>query len=227
MKSVMIMGGGRIAFYLAKALQEMHIRVKLVEISHERCLELAERLPEALIIHGDGSDEQLLLSENLSEMNAFVAITGRDEDNLIATLAAKQNGVRKVIAKINRLNYSPTIKSLGIDSIVSPKLITANYIMRYVRGLKNAMGNPVNTLYKIMNEQAEAMEFIASKTTQFLNIPLKNLAIRDDILVAAIARRNKVIIAHGDDVIKSGDSVILIAKNKALHDLNEIVRAHE
>jgi len=222
-KSVIIMGGGRIAYYLAKYLDEMEIKVKIIEIDRERCVELTELLPKALIIHGDGSDESVLHSENLSSMGAFISVTGRDEENLIAALLAKQYGVQKVVAKINRVNYFITIKNMGIDSVVSPKLITANYILRYVRGLQNAMGNPVDTLYRIMGDQVEAIEFTANQYTEFLDTPLKKLKVAEGILIAAIVRKNEIIIPHGSDVIKANDNVILITNEKKLADLNDII----
>jgi len=222
-KSVMIMGGGRIAYYLAKYLQEMEIKVKIIEKNKDRCLELSELLPKALIINGDGSDETILNSENLDSMGAFVAITDRDEDNIIAALLAKQYGVKKSIAKISRENFFDAIMNLGIDNIVSPKQITANFILSYVRGLKNAMGNPVDVLYKIMENKAEAIEFTAGKTTKFLDVPLKNLKLKEGILIAAIIRKNDIIIPHGSDVIKEKDNVILFVKDKELTDLNDIV----
>jgi trk system potassium uptake protein TrkA len=222
-KNVMIMGGGRISYYLAAYLDEMNIRVKIVEIDRGRCMELTELLPRALIICGDGSDEALLKSENISEMGAFVAITGRDEDNLISALMAKQYGVGKVIAKINRLNHSDIIKSLGIDSVVSPKLITVNYILRYVRGLQNAMGNPVNALYRIVGDKAEVIELIAGNYAKYTDIPLKKLNVKKGILIAAIVRKNEIIIPHGNDVLKSGDNVILITKDKIVTDLDNII----
>lgn len=226
-KNVMIMGGGRIAYYLAKFLGGMDIKVKIIEINHERCTELTEMLPHTLIICADGSDEALLKSENLSEMGAFVSVTGRDEDNLISALLAKQAGVGKVVAKINRIGYSSAIKVMGIDNVISPKWTTANYILRYVRGLQNAMGNPVNTLYRIIGDQAEVMEFTAAESAKYSNVPLKKLNIVKDILVAAIARKNEIIIPHGSDVIKPGDNVILIAKDKIITDLDHIVEAGE
>lgn len=226
-KNVMIMGGGKIAYYLAKYLDEMEIKVKIIEIDRERCIELTELLPNVLVIHGDGSDEIILQSENLSDMGAFISITGRDEDNLIAALLAKQNGVQKVIAKINRVNYAGVIKGMGIDNVVSPKLIIANHILRYVRGLQNAMGNPVDKLYRVMGDRVEVVEFTANKFTSFLDSPLKNLKVVGGVLVAAIVRKNEIIIPHGNDAIKIGDKVILIAKDKILTDLNDMVEQGE
>jgi trk system potassium uptake protein TrkA len=226
-KSAMIMGGGRVAYYLAKYLDEMEIKVKIIEMRRERCVELTELLPNMLIIHGDGSDESVLQSENISGMGAFISVTGRDEDNLMSALLAKQYGVHKVVAKINRMNYASAIKNMGIDNVVCPKLITANYILRYVRGLQNAAGSPVNTLYRIMGERVEAIEFTAGASTKFLDVPLKKLKVAEGALVAAIVRKNEIIIPHGNDAIKEGDSVILIAKDKKLADLNDIAELEE
>ena len=226
-KNVMVMGGGRIAYYLAKFLEEMEVGVKIIEIDERRCIELTELLPDALIIHGDASDESVLHSENLENMSAFISVTGRDEENLIAALLAKQYGVPKAVAKINRINFSAAIKNLGIDNLVSPKITTANYILRYVRGLQNAANNPVKTLYRIMEGRAEALEFTADSRTRFLDVPLKRLKVAPGILVAAIVRQNEIIIPYGNDVIKERDSVILIAYDTILSDLNEMVSSEE
>ncbi len=222
-KNVMIIGGGRIAFYLAQYLNEAGMKAKIIEIDKDRCYELSELLPDTLIIQGDGSDEALLNSENLCDMDAVVTLTGRDEENLLTALYARQCGVQKVIAKINRLNYATLIKNMGVDCVVSPKQITANGIIKFVRGLKNAMGNPVETLYKIIGDRAEAVEFVAGQTTKFLNIPLRYLKLVDGVFFAAIVRKNEIIIPHGKDVIKLGDSVIMIVKDKQFSDFNDII----
>lgn len=222
-KNVMIMGGGRVAYYLAKYLDEIGIKVKIIEINRQRCVELNELLPHTLIICGDGSDDMVLHSENIADMEGFVSVTGRDEENLISALLAKQCRVKKVIAKINRMSYADVIKNMGIDSIVSPKLITANHILRYVRGLQNATGNAVNTLHRILEDKAEAVEFTVDKPMSFLNQPLKKIKLARGVLLAAIVRKNEIIIPHGNDVIRMKDIVILIAKDKRLQDLNDII----
>jgi len=224
-KNVMIIGGGRIAYYLAQYLEEAGMKAKIIEIDKDRCYELSDLLQNTLIINGDGSEEAVLNSENLCDMDAFVAVTGRDEENLLTALYAKQCGVHKVIAKINRENYISLIKDMGIDSVVSPKQITANSIIRYVRGLKNAMGNTVETLYKIIGGKAEAIEFIAGQSTKFLNKPLRDLKLKEGIIVATIVRKNEIIIPHGKDMIRQGDSVILIVKDKHISDFNDIIAA--
>jgi trk system potassium uptake protein TrkA len=222
-RNVMIIGGGRVAYYLAKALDEAGMRVKVIEIDHERCLALSELLPHAIIIHGDGSDEAVLQSENLSDMGAFISLTGRDEDNFMAALLAKQAGVPKVVAKINRLNYISVIKRAGIDSVINPSLITTNIILRYVRGMKNALNNSLEALYKIVDNQAEAVEFSIQEQTAFLDVPIRKLKLVDGVLLAVLVRKNEIIIPHGDDVLKKGDSVILISKNKKIYNLNDIM----
>lgn len=224
LNSAILMGGSRLTVYTARYLLSMGVHCKVIEQSLERCRELTGQLPEALIIHGDGSDEQLLLSENIEDTDVFITASGRDEENLISAMIAKQLGVKKCIAKISRLANSQTFYKLGIDSIVAPKLITVDEIVRYVRGLKNAWGNPANALYTIMNNQAEVSEFTADDDTLFLNKPLMEIPFPDDVLVAAIVHENKVRIAHGQDSIHSGDSVIIISKKHLIQDLNDIVR---
>ncbi|NLL56489.1 MAG: Trk system potassium transporter TrkA [Clostridiales bacterium] len=221
-KSVMILGGGRLSYYLAKNLNEIGIKVKIIEISKQRGNELSELLPNVLIICGDGTEETLLHSESIQHMDAFVALAGRDEDNLITALVAKENGVRKCIAKINKIAHTNLLNKIGIDSIVSPKIVTANHIIRFARSLKNAIDNPVNTLYKLIDDKVEALEFVADSHTKFLDIPLKDINFVKNIMIAALLRKNNIIIPHGNDVIKERDSVILIAKDKTFSDLNEI-----
>lgn len=222
-RNVMVVGGGMIAHYLAMNLKLNDIKVKIIEINKERSIELAEMLPDTLVINGDGTDKTLLDSENLSEMDAFIALTGRDEENLISAMMAKQSGVKKVIVKTTRIDNPALFHDLGIDSVVNPKLITTNYILKFVRGLNNAQGNPAETVYKIVDEKAEVLEFVANKSTKFLNIPLKNLNLVSGVIIGAIARHNEIIIPHGDDLIKLGDSVIVISIDKRISDFNEII----
>ena len=222
-KKVMVVGGGMIAHYMAMNLKLNDIKVKIIEMNKERSIELAEMLPDTLVINGDGTDKALLDSENLSEMDAFIALTGRDEENLISAMIAKQSGVKKVIVKTTRIDNPELFHDLGVDSIVSPKLITTNYILKFVRGLSNAMGNPAETVYKIVDGEAEVLEFVANKATKFLNIPLKKLKLANGIIIGAIARRNDIIIPHGDDMIKQGDNVIVISIDKRISDFNEVI----
>jgi trk system potassium uptake protein len=217
LKNVMIMGGGRIAIYLANLLTEMDMKVKILEIDKEKCIELSELLPDSLIINGDGSEEELLQSENISDMDAFISMTGIDEENIMAALIAKQNGAKKIIAKISRLNYLNVAKNLGVDSVISPKLITSNRILTYLKR------DNIETLYRIIEGKAEIIEFIATKESKVSNIKIGNLNLPHDVIIATIVRRNEIIIPHGEDMINEGDRVIVIAKNKNIKKLNDVL----
>ncbi|NLB44153.1 MAG: Trk system potassium transporter TrkA, partial [Clostridiaceae bacterium] len=207
-RRIMIVGGGRIGYYLSRIVLELGMKVKLIEIDRDRCQELSELLPEALIIQGDGTSTDLLESENLYDMDAFVALTGRDEDNLIVSLLARQAGVQKVITKVARINSESLIKALDLDSIISPRLITANHILQYVRGLKNAETTSLETLYKTANGQAEIIEFLVKQDRWYLNTPLKKLKMAKNAIIAAIVRKNEIIIPHGSDDVHRNDRVI-------------------
>lgn len=222
-KNVMIVGGGRIAYYLSNQIIEMGMKVKIIESNLKRCNDLAELLPHGLIIHGDGTDEDFLHSENVSDMDAFVATTGRDEDNLMVSMLAKNNGVKKVVAKVTRMNYSGIVKGFGIDSIISPKTITTNSILRFVRGMRYAKGSSIQTLHRLLDGQVEAIEFLANASSRILGIPLKKLKLVEDVLIGAIIRGTTIIIPHGSDQIQSGDSVVVITKRPNIDQLDAII----
>lgn len=222
-KNVMLVGGGKIAYYLAKNLLDMNMRVTIIEQNEERCIELSGALPKAMIIQGDGSNQHLLEEEGVADMDAFVSLTGIDEENIILSLYAKSQQVHKVITKINKITFGGMTESLGLESIISPKNLTANHIVSYVRARQNSRGSNVKTLYKIVDGQAEALEFAVTDKTPFLGIPLKTLNLKPNILVACIARKGRLIIAGGDDAFELGDTVILITMNQCLDDLNDII----
>ena len=221
-RSVFIVGGGRIAYYLTRQLKGFGLKVKLVERDEARCRQIAELFPQALVICGDGTDPGLLSAEHLSGSDAFVALTDRDEENLIISLYAMQAGVSKVVAKSNRQNYTSIAHSAGVESVVSPKLTTAGQILRLVRGLQNSKGSAMTALYRIAEGRAEAMEFVVAPSTQHLGIPLKDLRLRKGILIAVIVRGTKVIIPEGSTTLESGDNVIVVARDSGLLDLNDI-----
>ncbi len=221
-KNVFVVGGGKITYYLASILERMNIHVKIVEQSEARCLQLSEVLPHCLIIQGDGTDQELLESENFSDTDAFVALTGRDEDNLIISFYAMQRQVTKVVSKCNRQNYAGIAHNLGLESVISPKLFTANQILQIVRGMQNSKGSVMNTLYKIADGGAEAMEFVVGENTLHLGTPLKDLKLKKNILVAVIIHQGKTIIPLGSSTIEKGDTVILVSKDHAILDINDI-----
>lgn len=222
-KNVTLIGGSRIAIYLTWILEDMGMNVKIIEMNKERCHLLSEILSSALIIYGDGTDQEVLDNENIQSADVAVALTNMDEENLISSLYAHQCGVPKVILKINRHNYIQIIKRLGLESIISPKLTTANNILRYVRALDNSQGIAVEKLYKILNDEAEVAEFTAKNSPNLLDIKLKELNLKSDVLIAALVRNKKIIIPFGNDCIKEGDKVIVVTKSGFITDLSEIL----
>lgn len=215
-KNVMIIGGGRITYYLYKLLNDMGMNIRIIEIDKERCIELSDLIPNALIINSDGTQENVLLSENIDNMDAFISVTGIDEENLMSSLLAKKLGVKKIITKISRDNYFSLVRSLGIDTIISPKLITADQILKYVRG------NTLQSLLRVMEGKAEILEFEIDKYYDFLNKPLKELHIASNSIIATIVRNKEVVVPHGNDIIKEGDRIIVITKEKSIADLNTL-----
>ena len=221
-RNVFLVGGGRIAYYLAAILDRLGMRVKIVERSEERCRVLSEALPHATILCGDGTDQQLLEEENVAAADAFVALTDRDEDNLIISLYAMQQGIAKVVAKSNRQNYAGIAHAAGLDSVISPKLITAGQILQVVRGMQNSKGSVMNALYKIADGHAEAMEFVANDTTRHQGVPLKDLALKKGILIAVLVHQGRIIIPDGSAVISAGDTVIIVSSSHGILDINDI-----
>ena len=221
-RNVFVVGGGRITFYLAALMERMNMKVTIVERKEERCRQLSELLPHTLVINGDGTDQELLESENMAANDAFVALTDRDEDNLIISLYALQKGLKKVVAKCNRQNYTGIVQHLGLDSVISPKLITAGHILQVVRGMQNSKGSVMNALYRIAEGGAEAAEFAVNGTTRHLHTPLKDLRLKRGVLIAVIIHQGQVIIPVGSSVISSGDTVIIISRGMGILDVNDI-----
>ena len=222
--TVLIIGGSRTSYYLTKVITKLGMSVKIIEINPEKCVQLADTMKEAMIIQGDGTDQEVLESENLDEIDAFIAMTGRDEENLIMAMYALDRGVNKIIAMTTRMNLSNIVNKLGLDSIVDPKLITASYIIGYVRGMQNSKGSIVETLYKIMDGKAEVISFIANASTHFLNIRIKELSIKKDIVIACILHKSIVTIPHGNESIQAGDKVLIVTKgHHIIKDLNDIL----
>ena len=221
-KRVFLLGGGKIANYLIPMLDRLGMRVKVLEMDEEHCRELADRHARAIIVQGDGTDQEVLDSERVSDYDAFVALTDRDEDNLIISLYAMQQKIPKVITKCNRQNYAGIVRSLGLDSIISPKFISSSIILRVVRGLQNSQGSVMNSLYRIADGAADAMEFTIAPGTPNLNIPLKDLHLKKDTLIAVIVRDQQIIIPEGSSVLKAKDRVIIIARSGKVKDLPDI-----
>lgn len=222
-KNVMILGGSRTAYYLAKRLCRIGISPKIIEKDPARCQELCEELPKATIIYGDGTEKELLLEEGLLDMDAFVALTGTDEENILLSIFAKNHNVPTIIPKVNRAEFVDMAKSLGLDCIVSPKECTTAVMLRYARAIKNSMGSNVETLYKLMDGKVEALEFNVKADFEAINIPLKDLKLKKSILLAGIVRGKKVIIPGGEDVILPEDKVLILSMENDLNDLKDIL----
>lgn len=223
-KNVMILGGSRTAQYLADMLLSIGCDVKIVEKDEKRATELCEALPKAVILHGDGAQQELLLEEGLPSLDAFVSLTGMDEENILLSIFATSHNVPKVIAKVNRDELTAMAHKLGVDTVISPKKAIADLIVSFARALQNSVGSNVETLYKLMDGDVEALEFNVREDPRLTGIPLKNLKLRDHILIAGIIRDRKTVIPGGNDTILSGDRVVVIAAGQRLSDLSDILR---
>ncbi len=223
-KNVMLLGGSRTAHYLAEMLLESGGSVKIIERERDVCEHLSEALPKAVIINGDGAQQELLLEEGLRSLDAFVSLTNMDEANVLLSIFASNQNVPKTIAKVNRDELVGMSENLGLDTVVSPKKIISDVIVSYARALENSMGSNVETLYKIADGKAEALEFNVKPDSKVVGIPLKTLEIKKGVLVAGIIRDRKTVIPMGDDVILSGDNVVVVAADQGLRDLDGILR---
>jgi trk system potassium uptake protein TrkA len=212
----MVVGGGRITYYLVQLLLEMNMNIKIIEKDEEVCALLSEELPGALLINGDGTDNTLLEAEHLDAVDSFIALTGRDEENIISSLIATHHNVEKVITKVSRLDCPTVINQLGIDTIISPQDVMTNHILKYVRG------NAMESLHRIMDGQGEVIEFIATEEDTLVGIPLSKLPLVDDVLIATIVRRNEVVIPNGNDMINVGDRVLIITTHN-INGLQDII----
>ncbi len=218
-----IVGGGRTSYYLAKQLLDMGISVKIIEKDLKRCEELSVLLDKAMIICGDGSDEKLLAREGLSDAESFIALTGIDEENILLTLHARNNPNTKVITKVNRITFNKVIDSLDLGSVVYPKYITAETIIAYVRAKKHTMGSNLETLYHIFGDRAEAIEFKIKEDSRIVGIPISELPLKKNLLLACITRGGRVIIPNGSDKICIGDRVVIVTMESGYRDITDIL----
>ena len=218
-RNAMIIGGGDVALYLGRMLLNSGIQVKIVEKDLARCEELAELLPKAAIIHGDGSDKELLEEEGIHNTEGVVCLTGIDEENVVLSLFAKTCGVRKIITKVNRVAFEEVFESLNLDTMISPKNI--KLIVQYVRGMQNSFGSNIETLHRSMDDQAEALEFVIRDNFSKTDIPLSQLSLRPGVLVGAIYRNGRFIVPRGADVIRRGDTVLIITSIKGVNDISD------
>lgn len=216
-QSVLILGGGRISFYLAEKLCSMGMRVKIIEQNQERCRDLAERLPDVLVLRGDGSDIDLLKREGIKETDGFVAVTGIDEENLLLSLLAKQVGAKRVVAKVSRPSYTPLVERLGVDAAISPRLIMVSEILRFIRGGR------LLSLFLLLNGQAEVFELIVQKGSKIAGRPLKASGMPKGAIVGAILRGDDAIIPEGNDVIMENDRLVVFTLGHIVHNVESLI----
>lgn len=222
-KDVLIIGGGKISTYLAESLIKNKYNVKIIEKNYNHCLELSELLPNASIIYGDGTDQVLLEEEGIDSCDAIIALTNLDEENIIISLYANKKEVGKIITKVNKSSFAALVETIGVASVISPKDITASRVISYVRSASNTHGSNIVQLYKLVNNRVEAIEFIAKEQSKTLNVCLKDLKLKTNVLIASIIRNSEVIIPSGLDKITVNDSVIVISTGQILDDLDDIL----
>ena len=223
-QTVMICGGGRVGFYLAKQLCTMNMDVKIIEHSQERCEQLCEALPGVTIIRGDATDHDLLIEEGVRNADALIALTGVDEENIIMGLFAKKQGVHKIIAKVNEDSRAQMVEGLGIDSIVSAKTATADAIFSYVRARQNSISSAnVEAMYRLVEDKVEALEFYVKEPTSYTDIPFKELKTKKNALIACLGRNRQIIIPNGSDSIQVGDTVVIVTSSKQVQDITDIL----
>jgi trk system potassium uptake protein TrkA len=220
---VMLVGGGRISYYLAKQLLDAGMRVKIIERDYARCEELSTQLPEATILHGDGTNESFLLEAGIEHADAFASMTGIDEENVLMSMYVRKTFPKiKVITKLDRHSFRSIVDGMDLGSVYNPRTSTANQICRFVRTMQNSVGSSVETLYKLCDGKAEALEFIVRPDFPMLTIPLKEMKLKPNILLVGILRGRKAIIPSGDDMILPGDRVVVLTTGHQLHDLADI-----
>lgn len=225
-KSVMILGATTTAYYLSKMLLRSGSEVTIIDKNIDKCNTFAEKLPEAVIINGDGAEQELLMEEGITSADAFVSLTGMDEENILISFFAQSQNVSRVVAKVNRNELASMAEKLGLDSIVSPKKAASNVITSYARALQNSLGSNVETMYKLMGGSVEALEFNVQADFKNQHIPLKDMKLKKDVLIAGIIRKRKAFVPTGDDEIIAGDKIIVIAKSgdQKMNDLSDILR---
>lgn len=225
-KRVMIVGASRIGYYLSREILDAGMQVKIIERDHSICEKFAELLPKAFIVHGDGTDDELLNEEGIAEADAFVSLTDLDETNIVLAMYAAQKNVDKVVAKVNRKPFANLVMDESlIDSTVATSDVTTEIILQYIRTMQNARSTKIKTLHRILDGRAEVLEFTASKELPFLNVPFKELRFKDNVLIGGIVKKNgQIIIPNGEDSLKDGDDVLVITTNSNVEDLSEILR---
>ncbi len=222
-RSALVVGGGTIGYYLTRELVENKIRVRIVDSDYRRCEQLSVLLPEATILHGDGTDRRFLMEAGLPLAESFVSLTNIDEENILLALYAKRQGVPKIVSKINRLEFDDLLEGMDVDSVVYPKYLICDYIVQYIRALQNQAGNNVKTLYRILDNRVEALEFTVDEASELTGVSLLELNTKPNLLICCIIRGDQIIIPRGYDRIHVGDTVIVVTLERGMHDILDIL----
>lgn len=222
-KDAVLVGGGSVSYYLAKQLCDMGIAVVILEKSQSRCEVLSELLPKARIINGDEIDRDLLLEIGVKDTEAFAALTGMDEENIMLSLFAKRHSKAKVVTKVNRLSFDEIVDNMDLGSVIYPKFITSEYIIQYVRAMQNSIGSNVETMYKLIGDRVEALEFSIREDSPVVGIPLQSLNLKRNILICSINHHGKIITPKGQDMMRVGDTVVVVTTDVGLKDVKDIL----
>lgn len=221
--SIILVGGGKMSYYVAKRLEETNISVKIIEQDFEKCNMLSEMLPKAMIINGDGTDQDLLFEEGVMDVDAVGSFTGIDEENILLSLFVGSKTQAKLITKINRITFEDVISNMNLGSVINPTGVTADSIVRYVRAMDNSEGSNVETMYKIAGGKAEALEFRVNKESMVVGKPLSQLKLKPSVIIASINKSGKATTPNGQSVIEIGDSVIVVSTQTGLDDIEDIL----
>lgn len=222
-KNLMIMGGGRIAVYLTRMMEDSGSAVTVVERDEERCEKLCDLIPRAAVVCGDGTSSDVLAEEGLARADAFAALTGDDGDNIITSMYARRCRVPKIVTKVNRVHYAEILDAAGLDSVVTPKELVAQQLTGYVRALDGSRGSGMETLHRLADGKAEALEFRVGEGSRLAGTPLKDLKLKNNMLIGAVIRGGKSIIPNGLTVLQSGDHAVVVTAAGRLTSLDQIL----
>ncbi len=222
---MMIIGGGNTAVYLAREMLALGVKVKIVERDRGRCEKLTDELPDAMIIHGDGTDKELLMEEGLMDVHAFVSATDFDEENIMLSLYVQSQSKAKCITKVHRVSYENILSRLELGSIIYPKYITAEHIIQYVRDMRNSYGSKIETLHKMYDGRLEVLEFfIKDGSSPIVGTPLMQMKLKDGVIIVSITHVGRVEIANGHSVIRKDDTVIIATTRRGITDVKDLLK---
>ena len=222
-RSVIIIGGSRIAYYLSVMLVKLGIRVQIIELDKKRCVELKSALKNSVeIINGDGAEQEVLREARFQNADAIIALTNIDEENMIIAMYAQKHGIRNLITKINRRSFHEILQNLGMDNIIAPKVIASAEVVGYVRAIANSSRGTMETLYKLVDGRVEGVEFIVPDKCDFIGVPIKELGIRKGVLLSSIVRKGHVIVPSGENVLEADDSILVITSGIHVNSFYDI-----